>query len=243
MIPRENENPRAVVGNNQPPSPIETLVAAQREAQTKERAERLAYIVEKANAKDVVDRETAGQAGDIIRVASQFEKVVEEDRVERTRPYREAADAAKAVCDEFLEPLRSAAENLRKRLGAWDKAEEQRIRDQAAEQDAFFNPPQPEPERLRSDASKEVEEIKRPAPTPAPVKPAKRRKITGDLGARVSTVEVKHYNVVDVHAVPDFIMQSATVKEAIVTVARSMAKHMPEIPGIEITTTTESRVR
>lgn len=244
MIPREDENPRAVSGHNQPPSPIDGLVAEQREAHTKERRERLCYIVEKANAKDIVDRETAGQAGDIIKIAGEFEKIIEQERVARTKPYRDAADAAKAVCDEFLEPLRDAADQLRRKLDQWSKDEDERIAAQAAEQEAFFNPPAAEPVKPREarDYSAPVEKAS-PPPPPADLKPARRRKITGDLGARVTVQETKVYNVVDVRAVPDFILQSATVKEAIVQVARSMAKHMPEIAGIEITTKTGSRVQ
>src|SRR3546814_13439207 len=63
MIPDETPTaPARGIGDNQPPSPIETLVAAQKEAQTTALEERLAYIVGRADAKDIVDRETAGQA-------------------------------------------------------------------------------------------------------------------------------------------------------------------------------------
>src|SRR3546814_21150828 len=68
------------------------------------------------------------------------------------------------------------------------------------------------------------------------LKPARRRKIVGALGATVSKVERKIYRVVDVRAVPDLILNSKTVHEAIVAVAQSMSKHMPSIEGIEITT-------
>ena len=69
------------------------------------------------------------------------------------------------------------------------------------------------------------------------------RKIVGDLGARVSTVDKKIYRVVDVRAVPDFILNSPTVHEAIVQVVKSMAKHMPVIAGIETTTATDNPIR
>src|SRR3546814_5411465 len=46
MIPDETPTaPARGIGDNQPPSPIETLVTAQKEAQTKALEERLAYIV------------------------------------------------------------------------------------------------------------------------------------------------------------------------------------------------------
>src|SRR3546814_10871857 len=75
------------------------------------------------------------------------------------------------------------------------------------------------------------------------LKPACRRKIVGDLGATVSQVERKIYRVVDVRAVPDLILNSKTVHEAIVAVAKSMSKHMPSIEGIEITTENDNQIR
>src|SRR3546814_4686384 len=75
------------------------------------------------------------------------------------------------------------------------------------------------------------------------LKPARRRKIVGDLGATVSQVERKIYRVVDVRAVPDLILNSKTVHEAIVAVAKSMSKHMPSIEGIEITTENDNQIR
>src|SRR3546814_1896942 len=84
--------PARGIGDNPPPSSIETLVAAQKEAQTKALEERLAYIVGRADAKDIVDRETAGQAGDIIKVANDFMAPIERDRIALTKPYRDAAD-------------------------------------------------------------------------------------------------------------------------------------------------------
>lgn len=229
---RAEPNPRVRLGDNQPPSPIEILVAAQREA-IEPRAERLAYILERASAKTVVDRETAGQAGDIIKVAGEFIEIVENDRLERTRPYREAADAAKGVADEFLQPLRDAVGELHARLNAWDAEEQARITAQRTEQEAFFA------------AQEKHESVTDPCPAPPPPKmrPAKRRRITGDLGARVDQVEVLEYRVVDVRQVPDMILNSKTVHDAIIQVAKSMRRHMPTIAGIETSSDTTNRVR
>jgi hypothetical protein len=229
MIPDEPKPREPGIGHNQPKSPVDELVVAQREALTSEKRERLEYIIAKAEAKDVVDRETAGQAGDIIKVADEFTKLIDNDRIDRTRPYRDAADRAKGIADEFLEPLRAAIERLHARLDAWSDAEDERIKAQQAEQEAFFAKP---------DLTPSVQ-----SPTPPPMMPAKRRKITGDLGARVTQVDVKQYRVVDIRAVPDFILNSETVKAAVVQVAKSLGKHMSEIDGIEIATGTANRVQ
>ena len=247
MIPDETPAHLAP-GHNQPPSPIETLVAAQKEAQTKELADRLAYIVSRADAKEVVDRETAGQAGDIIKVANDFMAPIERDRIALTKAYRDAADAAKATCDEFLQPLVDALDRLRVRLKAWSDEEDKRIEDQRAEQAAFFRGGDIDPAKEEAAARVQEQAGIQPRGHAARVaadnlKPARRRKIVGDLGATVSQVERKVDRVVDVRAVPDLILNSKTIHEAIVAVARSMSKHMPEIDGIEITTETDNQIR
>ena len=269
MLEPENPNPRAVAGNNMPPSPIETLCELQRDAQTPERRERVRYVTQRANAKTVEDRETAGQAADIIKVATEVETLIETDRVNLTRPYREAADRAKNICDEFLEPLREARANLKQRLDAWNDAEDRRIEEQRAEQEAFFNG-QIDPAKEKAadaaiegaglssprkaiDYSQPAEEkpftrgVAQPAPSshmkPPAMREPKKRKITGDLGATASRTTTKEYRVVDVRAVPDFILQSDTVKEAIVQVAKSVGKHMGSIDGIEITEKRGTQVR
>lgn len=245
MIPDESEEiaPRAQggMGHNLPPSPIEMLVREQREAQDPKK-DRLLEIIRHTDAKNVVDRETAGQAGDLIKIALAFEKLVDSDRIERTRPYRDAADAAKAECDQFLEPLREAVENLRARLKQWSDDEDERIEAQRKEQEEFFRTAKTEPpaETASEDTPAETP---RPAPPPPNLKPAKRRAIIGDLGARVTQADKKVYRVSDISQVPDFIMNSPTVHDAIIAVVKSMAKHMPDIPGIETTTETDNKIR
>jgi hypothetical protein len=236
--PETTPQPRAaVIGDNQPPGPVETLVAAQREAQAP-RKERLDYILEKALAKAVTDRETAGQAGDIIKIAGEFIEIVDDDRKARTKPYHDASAAGKAACDEFLEPLRDAVAKLKERINEWDAAEDARILAQQREQEAFF--------RTADPTTAGVERTKAPGDVPKPgpdLRPAKRSRIVGDLGARVHQVEEKTYTVTDVRAVPDVILNSPVVHAAICIVARQMARHMPKIPGIEVTTNKTTQVR
>jgi len=250
MIPDERPSPPAPAGHNLAPSPVDAVIAAQREAQTPAKSERIAYIVGKANAKAIVDRLTAGEAGDIIKVAREVEQALERDRIDLTKPYREAADAGKAECDRFLEPLRVAADTLAGRLEQWSAEEDKRIAEQAAEQDAFFAAQGPAKEIDPNDTSIQwetrqgrSEQRNGPDATAPPLKPARRSKIVGDLGARVTQAEIKHHRVTDIRAVPDFIMNSPTVHAAVIQVVRSMAKHLPTIPGIETTVGTGVRVK
>src|SRR3546814_13631005 len=63
---------------------------------------------------------------------------IERDRSALTKPYRDAADAAKATCDQFLQPLLDALDRLRARLKAWSDEEDERIEKRRAEQNAFL---------------------------------------------------------------------------------------------------------
>lgn len=220
--------------HNRPPSPVETISVDQREAlQTFQ--QRKEEILASANAKQVFDRISAGDAGDIIRIAGEVKKRIDAERMDRSKPYRDAADAAKGIVDEFWSPVDDALTNLRRRLKEWTDAEDARIEAQRAEQEA-------EMARMRA-ASAPPPAPASAAPAPAPFKPAAKRKIRGDLGATVSTVEKAQYRVVDVKQIPDWIMATPTVHESIIQVVKSMAKHTGDIPGIERTTFTDNQIR
>ncbi len=232
--------------HNRPPSPVETISADQREAlQTFQ--QRKEEILASANAKRVFDRISAGDAGDIIRIAGEVKKRIDAERMDRSKPYRDAADAAKGIVDEFWSPVDDALTNLRRRLKEWTDAEDARIAAQQAEQEAEMQrmrqarlPMHPMPHVAGEP------EGSLPATAPASIpglKSAHKRKIRGDLGATVSTVEKAQYRVVDVKQIPDWIMATPTVHEAIIQVVKSMAKHTGDIPGIERTTFTDNQIR
>lgn len=256
MIPDESSATPvpAPVGHNQPPSPIEVLSAAQAEGLRPYEQRRDEFITA-ARKKQVTDRISAGDAGDIIRLAGEVWAKIDQERRERTDPYRKAADAAKGKADEFWEPVFAELRALRLRLKNWTDAEDKRIADQKAEQDA-------EMDRMRKaaaapapcdSAGEEGSEVtsspvrsQDPAPAAVPLgdlKPAYRRKIRGDLGATVATVERKEYHVVDIKLIPDWIMSTPTVHQAIIAVVKSMAKHAGPIPGIETTTVADNTIR
>lgn len=227
--------------HNQRVSPVETLSAEQRDALItfeKRRDE----LVTAAGAKMVFDRISAGDAGDIIRISGEVKKRIDADRMERTTPYRDAADAAKGVVDEFWHPVDDALDALRSRLKEWTDAEDARIEAQKAEQEAAME--RMRQQRLPMHTIPHV--AGQPTTTtspPPPFKPAARRKIRGDLGSTVSTVEKVVYRVSDVKAVPDWIMATPTVHEAIIAVVRSMAKHSGDIAGIERTAVSDNQIR
>jgi hypothetical protein len=247
MIPDEQSD-LAPAGHNRPPSPVETLSAEQREA-LQTYTQRRDELVESAGKKKVFDRISAGDAGDIIRIANEVKKRIDADRTDRTKPYRDAADAAKGVVDEFWQPVDEVLDALRQRLKDWTDAEDDRIAQQQAEQDAAML-------AMREQTLAALKSVKdqtgvtegaagepQRRSAPPPFLPAARRKIRGDLGATVSTVERAQYRVSDIKLVPDWIMATPTVHDAIIAVVKSMAKHAGEIPGIERTTFSENKIQ
>ena len=85
-----------------------------------------------------------------------------------------------------------------------------------------------------------------PPPPPEPPKPAKRAPIaTGDYGASASTVKRMVPTVVDVYALPETVLNSPKVTDAILTVVRGLrtANSDLEIPGIEYVEDHSVRIR
>lgn len=239
MIPDE-EPSFAPRDHNRPPSIVEATIAEQREALTvfeKRRDE----IVAAATKKDVRDRISAGDAGDIIRIAGEVKKRIDQERMERSKPLRDAADAAKGEVDDFWTPVDDALTALRAKLKAWTDAEDARIEAQAREQEEAMRAMRQQTGIAQ--AAEGEPEPTRSAPPPPAFKPAARRKIRGDLGATVSTVEKPQYRVVDIKLIPDWILATPTVHEAIISVVKSMAKHTGDIPGIERTTVSDNQIR
>ncbi len=159
------------------------------------------------------------------------------------------AGVAKAIADEFWEPVEAEIRALRIRLKEWTDAEDKRIEDQQREQEqamqqmreASSSTQAPPDGSTGANATALVEQ---PTPPPAPVgKPAFRRRIRGDLGATVSTVEKWAYRVANVKKIPKWILDTPTVHNAIIQVVKSMAKHSGDIPGIERTAVTDNQIR
>lgn len=239
MIPDEVPQGPAASGHNQ-----RDLVADLRAEQTDALArfiERRDYLVERCNTKKVTDRISAGEAGDIIANADKVWKMIDQDRRERTDPHRQAADAAKAVADGFWEPVVEAEQALRARLKEWNDAEDDRIAAQRRQQEEAMREMRQASQREPAPQSEGGPSA--PAPSAPALLPAKPRKVRGDLGSIVSSVERASYTVTDVRAVPDFILNSQTVKDAIVTVVRSMARHLGDIPGVEKTFSSDIQVK
>lgn len=212
------------IGHNQPPT-----VPALREALLTEqdialaaRAARRDEFVAAAQKAVIRDRRDVADAADVIHLANRVFDSINTDARARRAPVREIADALKARVDTFWQPVFDAHDDLQRRVDAWLADEKKRIDEQRAEQDAILGDA---PESSRASAGARA--------VSAPVAP-KSRSIRGDLGGQVTRRADVEISVTDVRAVPDFILNTPVVIEAIISVVRSMARSGAEIPGIAV---------
>lgn len=212
--------------DNLPPSIAELAVEDLRTALERFK-DRRDEFVKSATTQIVKDRHDVGAAGDTIKLGKRVWEMIERERTDRSEPHRDAQLALKAFADEFWSPAYDALTVLNEQIRAFNAAEKKRVEDQRAEQAA---------------AMAAMREKVAAPPMPVDVLPARRKKTRGDLGATVSIVDKVEYTVTDVRAVPDVILNSETVKAAIIAVAKSMSKHMPVIDGITKTVVEDHRI-
>lgn len=236
----KDEAPLFGEGHNNPPSQIESAVTDQRLSLEAYRARRDEFI-RAAQAAVIRDRDTAGQAADIKRLAAAVWKDIDDARRKRSDPFYEAQTTLKAIADEFWQPVFDAIDTLSAKVRDWDEAEKARIRQQEKEQED-------EMRRLRDQVSP-ADAVR--SATPAPTAPAReprrrpkprRRPIRGDYGGSVVEKAKYEFEVTDVYAVPDFILNSAPVHAAIIAVVKGMAKHT-DVPGIKTVAGSELALR
>jgi len=212
-------------------------------------AQRDRYL-KSAAAAVVRDRGTAGDAADLIKFAADIRERIQEKRMEITRPLRDAADAAKAHADEFWQPVDDEMERVLGLVDSFRTAETDRIAAQQREQDEAmsllvpraptFTPPVATQPREHIDYSAPAMRV--PSTKELQARQAKARPIRGSYGAKVTAAEQKTYAVTDLDLIPRWVLETDTVKAAIAAVAKSLAKHHPNIPGIAVTTADQTRV-
>lgn len=231
------------IGHNRPPANLAMKEFV--DAKQERRDEIIAAICRK----QVSDRATCGDASDLISIAKKFGKLIEDERKSLTDPLREEAERTKAVADAFLEDLAEAMESLQRRVNKWTAEEDARIAAQKAEQEAELAAMRAK-RIIDPDLERRADEL---SPFPpfrqssdnqrAEVKPTRRRPIRGDMGGKVTSAAVVTWTVDDVRAVPDWILNTPTVHDAIAAVAKSMSKHHKQIPGLTRHENTENRFR
>jgi hypothetical protein len=221
--------------------------------------QRRSEFLTSASRQTVTDRQSAADAADTIALAAKVWKLIDEDRQKRTDPYREVHSTLIAMASEFWYPVEEAMNRLLAQIDAFSETEDRLIADQQREQEeamaalrarAAGVAPAVAPIPVQSIETVERQEAQtgrayidyvapaaqyeQPARLPGPTigSPARRSKIRGDLGGTISRDQEKIYEIEDIKALPSWIFETETVMNAIINVAKSNARHMPNIPGI-----------
>lgn len=208
-------------------------------------ADRKAEFLKAAGRAFVRDRESAGKAGDLLKLAKRARDRLQDARFDRSQPYRDTADALGRKCEDLWEDVDTAMDGVRALLKRWTDAEDKRIEDQRLEQEAEMAAKlaaaAPAPPAQPAPPTANLQVAAAPAP-PAPV-PPRRKKIRGDMGATVSAVERFTYKVTDVRALPDYILNAPGVHEAIISAVKGTRKVMGVPDGISSESFTENQIR
>ena len=243
--PAQEPNPRVVMGNNRPP-PEEMVVIEFNEALDAKEGFRakFAALIEKGKAPpDCTDDDMAGRLGDFIKMASNAQGFIDEQRTAIKAPYLAATRAIDGVAKNMGDQLADVKLRAKAKLDIYmaevaRKAREEQARIQReldelrrqAEEKAAADRRAAEAERQRLQAIEdakaaaeareavavEVAPVAEPEPVyvPAPVK-VEAPVARGDLGARVGTKTVWRHEIEGVRKLPDAILTHPTVLEAI----------------------------
>lgn len=179
---------------------------------------------------EIRDRVDVGKAGDLIALAKRVFEMIEAKRKEIVGPHNDAVDSVNAFFREFWDPVADQLESLRSKLDAFAEAERKRIQDQQDEQRRF--------EAQRRGPSSPAS----PATAVAPAAP-RRRNVRGDYGSNTTFGEVDVIEIEDWRKLPDLIMQSEDVRNAIIKVARPLVKQKVAIEGLKVTKAAATQVR
>lgn len=229
--------------DNQPPLQERVLLDFEEDLATlgiKRRIQELLDSAAKCPEK-IESQDVAGKAGDLVKLARNVEKAIDDAREKHNRPLIDARTALKSKADGAFAPLANAIASVRARLNAFmqeeaRKAEEQRRANEEAARAAA------------AEAAKAAAESDAPAPQieVAPVEVA-RPVARGDLGAKVGTVTVWHHEIESVRQLPDRLLKHPKVIDALnIVIAaeiRGMGERKSDIKGVRIWSSQEARVR
>lgn len=189
---------------------------------------RCSEFEEKAKRADIHTQDAAEAGIDFIRMARALREEVDRLRDEVREPYRQAAQAATNVADNFQARLDDAIETMQIALRGYQA--ERRAKAEAREKE------QREVERRLAREAAEREGVPPPPPAPEVEQPRKKRRapaIKTDLGGRMVEQDRWRVEVTDPTKVPDFVLKSPKVVEAIRIVARDFIKNGLDVPGCE----------
>lgn len=212
----------AGMGHNRPPLD-EQLVADLREV-TAPLEQRRQEILDRIPKIVIRNENDIGQTGDMAKLIRALTDEVENKKSEILGPIYQARDRVTSAVEQFNGPLDDARKNLSQLVD--DFREDQRLKVEEKKRK------QREVVQARARAQNIAVEPE-PEVVPAPVKRAAPSR--GDYGGRVGQRENTQVEIEDFSKLPEYILHSKQVKEAVLKVARSFASNLEEIPGIKIT--------
>jgi hypothetical protein len=212
------------------------LLAEAREAAKSFTDRRTEFVTTMEKYVAIRDRVDVGNAGDLIALARRVFENIDARRKAIIGPHDTAVVRVNAFFRDFWQPVADQVAALQERLDGFAEAERLRIKAQKDEQRQF----------------EAAARGKSAAPAPAPADPGARKRaeapvrrqnVRGDLGGNVVFGEKDVIEIEDWRQLPNFIMDAADVREAIVKVARPMVKQKVVIPGLKVTKAAATSVR
>lgn len=221
------ENPRAVIGGNLPPDPIELLVQELTLANVDLIARGNALVEAVGRVPETIsDDETAGKVADFIKQIGVTAKSAEDKRIEATKPHLDAQRAVAGFFKKIAEPLDAAKKTLNGRLTAHLQrkadaerariAEEQRIAAERAAQEAADNT-----DAFGLEPVDGVPMGEQPTHTP---KAADLSRTRGDYGAVTSLRETWDFEITDIKAIPLASLRPFLARDALEKAIRGYVK-------------------
>lgn len=243
----------ATIGHNSPPSPIEELRAQLAEDTAKLIARKDELLASAGRAPEIIlDDETAGKVGDLIKLIMAAQKAAETARTSAKEPHLEAGRAVDGFYKSaLLDPLDRAKRIVQGRLSSFLEAKALAAR-RAAEAEAKRQ--REESERLAAEAAARADDIKMDqavvaetraieAEALAEAKPAELSQTRGDYGSVSGLRTTWEYEVTDIAQIPrNFLILNDTAVKAHI---KTRFKDQPPaaVPGLRFFTKNSAVVR
>lgn len=183
----------------------------------------------------IVDETSSNMAANYRQQLLDLRKKADKNRVDEKRPFDEAAKAVQAKWKPVLEIADNAANALRDALTKWMRAEEARLRTEAAEKAR-----QERQEQEAALARKEAENRGDPEPVieepPLPIEPPPTPKVQagGQRGRKTGLRTVKRAVVTDYEKALAHFAQHDKVTALIEQLAQHAARDGHPVPGVEV---------
>jgi hypothetical protein len=221
------ENPRAVMGGNNPPSPIELLIDNLTLANVDLIARRDALVEAVGRVPETIDNDdVAGKVADFIKQISVTAKAAEDSRVEAIKPHLEAQRAVGGFFKKLTEPLDAAKARLNDRLTAHlrRKADAERARIAEEQRQAAIRAEEEAAKNQDAFGLPAVDEAPAPEPVARETKAADLSRTRGDYGSVTSLRETWEFEITDIKAIPLASLRPFLARDAIEKAIRGYVK-------------------